>query len=38
MNDKGLDFKHKEVIENAVKKGNLSIDSLNKQFQKIKST
>lgn len=29
--------KHKEVIENAVKKGNLSIDSLNKQFQKIKA-
>ena len=29
--------KSKEVIENAVKKGNLSIDSLNKQFQKIKA-
>lgn len=27
--------KHKEIIEDAVKNGNLSIDSLNKEFEKI---
>lgn len=29
--------KHKEIIEDAVKKGNISIDSVQKQFDKIKA-